>query len=89
MSPANLKNLSLVKKNKTKETKQTMAAETPEECNDCNKRQQQWCDKGLLMGQKISSNDSDMESNPSRISLNLLQSLQAFMQFVFKLSWDR
>lgn len=56
-----------------------MATETPEECNDCNKRQQQSCDKGLLMGQKTSSNDSDTESNPSRISLNLLQTLQAFM----------
>lgn len=34
-----LKNLSLVRKNKNKETKQTMAIETPEECNDYNKRQ--------------------------------------------------
>lgn len=36
-----LKNLSLVKKNKTKDTKQTMATEAPEECNECNERQQQ------------------------------------------------
>lgn len=36
-----LKNLSLVRKNKNKETKQTMAIETPEDCNDYNKRQWQ------------------------------------------------
>lgn len=41
----------------------------------------------VTRGPKTSSNDSDTELNPSRISLNLLQRVQAFVQFVVKLFW--
>lgn len=59
-----LKNLSLVRKNKNKETKQTMATETPGECNDYNKRQSQCCDKGFFNG---STNRPEMTQTQNQI----------------------
>lgn len=59
-----LKNLSLVRKNKNKETKQTMATETPGERNDYNKRQSQCCDKGFFNG---STNRPEMTQTQNQI----------------------